>query len=306
MEIVEQISQLTYTQRQVFDVICWFARRMKNVVPSQEYIANKVGIKRETVNRTIALLKKIGLLTTTSRLWRSSVYHVNPLIWVDKIRWKFAKYFPSIGFFSVVTLCINTVLLGTNSRYKYPLEKGGSMATRSKIMDIKNINLTRWGRIKLMAFPDEAIEYVDKALGYTRSIRDPFRWFVGMCIDYCKRESLPIDSDITNMLSAKYGIKEDEGYSAAADPRDWDGLGETEKPFKKQTAAKKPSSSLGHITGATASVQEVTDSVKFRKWTGQYITAGGEWAHSLQHMIMNLETISDARKAPYICNCGIV
>ncbi len=65
MELVEQISQLTYTQREVFDVVCWFARRTNNVMPSQEYIAKKIGIKRETVNRAFAKLKAMGLLTMT-------------------------------------------------------------------------------------------------------------------------------------------------------------------------------------------------------------------------------------------------
>ena len=82
------------------------------------------------------------------------------------------------------------------------------------IRNIKSLKLTKWGQIKLMAFPNKAIEYADDKMKYSNlaSLRDPFRFFTSLCVDYCKREEIEPNWEIVYQLETAYKPPEGAKY----------------------------------------------------------------------------------------------
>lgn len=307
MEFLNLIEQLTNNERLVFDYFCTFARKKKEIYFSQEHIAERIGITRETCNRIIKRLKGLGFLTSTYRLWRTCFYQVSPFIWVDTIRFKLSKYFPSLRFFSVqllkVTLCINTGLLGNKYLLNRPFAKEGGMEHGNPIPPcvraIKNLKLSRWGQIRLSAFPAEALAYVDQALSYSKNVKDPFRWFEAMCNDFCKRENMPIDWDYSNFLSEKYGMKENSPLLLTFDYPVVEKKKYSDQPFNSKPAEVSRDERRSSELRLKLSQTEIADRYKFRKWTKQLETANEAFASALRDMICALETIEESKKAPY-------
>lgn len=69
---------------------------------------------------------------------------------------------------------------------------------RESIRNLTMLNLSKWGQIKLMAYPDQSIQYAYSQLQHANP-RDPFAWFVSLCLKYCKENQLA--PDWTGMLS---------------------------------------------------------------------------------------------------------
>lgn len=69
---------------------------------------------------------------------------------------------------------------------------------RESIRNLTMLNLSKWGQIKLMAYPDQAIAHAYKELQHANP-RDPFKWFVSLCLKYCKENQLA--PDWTGMLT---------------------------------------------------------------------------------------------------------
>ncbi len=76
---------------------------------------------------------------------------------------------------------------------------------KESIRNCSMLNLSKWGQLKLMAFPDEAIEYAYKALN-SANPRDPFKWFVSLCLTYCKQNSIAPDWNIMLNLCREHGM----------------------------------------------------------------------------------------------------
>lgn len=76
---------------------------------------------------------------------------------------------------------------------------------RESIRNCTVLNLSKWGQIKLMAYPDEAIQYAYKAL-QSANPRDPFKWFVSVCLTYCKDNKMAPDWNVMLNLSREHSI----------------------------------------------------------------------------------------------------
>lgn len=78
---------------------------------------------------------------------------------------------------------------------------------RQSIRDIKSLTptacLTKWGQIELMQFPDAAINYALKAIKMATPM-DPFRYFVKVCLIYCKDNGLSASPHLTADLLKRY------------------------------------------------------------------------------------------------------
>jgi hypothetical protein len=53
------------------------------------------------------------------------------------------------------------------------------------IQEITELSLTEWGRIKLSAFPDEAIAHARSVMQFVTRARDPFSFFFKTCLQFC-------------------------------------------------------------------------------------------------------------------------
>lgn len=76
---------------------------------------------------------------------------------------------------------------------------------REAIRNCTMLNLSKWGQLKLMAFPDEAIQYAYKALA-SANPRDPFKWFISLCLTYCKQNSIAPDWNTMLNLCREHGM----------------------------------------------------------------------------------------------------
>ncbi len=77
--------------------------------------------------------------------------------------------------------------------------KDGISPIIKKLKDV--VPFTKWAQIKLSAFPDEAIEYTVNKLKYAKSIREPFNWFIGMCLNYCSDNDIKPDWHRVELLA---------------------------------------------------------------------------------------------------------
>ena len=70
-------------------------------------------------------------------------------------------------------------------------------AAEESAVAIKSLQLTQWGRLKLSAFPIEAIEYADSNFNrnqpYARNnfkASEPFKRFCDLCVEYCNANGI--------------------------------------------------------------------------------------------------------------------
>ena len=88
-----------------------------------------------------------------------------------------------------------------------PLTK--ELKIRPIVLGIKTLKLTQAGMCRLSAFPDEALLYAEKNMGYTTKIRMPFEYFCKLCVAYCKDNRLWIDYEYVNKLLSSMGLNTD-------------------------------------------------------------------------------------------------
>lgn len=74
---------------------------------------------------------------------------------------------------------------------------------RESIRSLKSLNLTKWGQIELMKFPDDAIEHAARSLIMTRP-KEPMLYFLKICHEYCKNNNIRPDYDTMKALLNKY------------------------------------------------------------------------------------------------------
>ena len=72
------------------------------------------------------------------------------------------------------------------------------------IRKLKELNLSKWGQIKLSAFPDEVLKDSYEKLKYHKNIRNKYNWFFKLCLNYCHREGIKPDFNWSNMLAKSY------------------------------------------------------------------------------------------------------
>lgn len=78
----------------------------------------------------------------------------------------------------------------------------------SYLSNIKSLRLTKWGQIKLSVFPEDAISYADSFTDHIKKAREPFKYFVTLCSNYCRDHSLEINYTLFYALQSMYGTKD--------------------------------------------------------------------------------------------------
>ena len=64
-----------------------------------------------------------------------------------------------------------------------------SVFKKSNEYHVKSIKLSKWGILRLTAFPREAIEWADSKIGYSPG-GDQFRKFASLCLQWCNDNSI--------------------------------------------------------------------------------------------------------------------
>ena len=72
------------------------------------------------------------------------------------------------------------------------------------------LSLTKWGQIKLTAYPPSAIEYAMQAFKNSKGKKDnPFTWFASVCHSWCKQKNMHPDWALMNRLSVSNQMPQD-------------------------------------------------------------------------------------------------
>jgi len=77
------------------------------------------------------------------------------------------------------------------------------------IISLKELNLTKWGQIRLSAYPDGALLYAKKNMRFVLAAKDPFSHFVSLCADWCANAGLRPNFSLANELATRYKMPVD-------------------------------------------------------------------------------------------------
>ena len=69
----------------------------------------------------------------------------------------------------------------------------------SYIKELKNLNLTKWGQIRLSVFPEQAIKFANDCLK-TTAVQCKFSFMIKLCMDYCRKNDIRPDWKWQNKL----------------------------------------------------------------------------------------------------------
>lgn len=83
-------------------------------------------------------------------------------------------------------------------------ERKMSFEVPKYINEIKSLDFTDFGKVKLCAFPEEAIRFADKEMQKASFVDKPGNWFIAKCKEYCKAHNFLQDYMTTTKLLARY------------------------------------------------------------------------------------------------------
>ena len=88
-----------------------------------------------------------------------------------------------------------------------------------EILELKELNLTKWGQIRLMLFPAEAITACRSSLKYMQS-KNPFSHFFDLCSDYCKTNDISLNFSTCKELQTTYQMPVDAPMTLKVEAKD--------------------------------------------------------------------------------------
>lgn len=77
------------------------------------------------------------------------------------------------------------------------------------ILSLAELNLTKWGQIKLSAYPQGALLYAKKNMKLALMATNPFAYVLAICSDWCANSGIRPDFEKSNKLACKYGMPQD-------------------------------------------------------------------------------------------------
>lgn len=216
---------ITKTQRVLIEELIRLSYKYKHVYLRQDTLAAMLKISREHCNRLLKWMRQCGLLVSEYRYKLSCHYTLSSFFFNHSMQSRLRHLFRplralSLGllasFSSDVTQRVKKLIKNlinpivqrqtSESSMQFTQTYHGDKPVSEAIRNLKVINLTRAGQIKLSVFPDEAIVDAANAYTYAKNVRDPFNWFYKLCFDYCKRNDIDPDWDFMHQLIEKYKI----------------------------------------------------------------------------------------------------
>jgi hypothetical protein len=216
---------LTKTQHKLLEILLRWSLKYKNVYPRQGTLARMLKISREHCNRLLKWMKDKGLLVSEYRYKLSCHYTLSSFFFSESMRSRLSHIFRPLralslsllfGFSSDVTQDIKKLIKnlinpivqrsGEGSMKQFNQTHHGDKPVSEAIRELKCINLSRAGQIKLSAFPDEAIVDAANAYNYAKNVKEPFNWFYKLCMDYCNRNEITPDWIFMHSLLDSYKV----------------------------------------------------------------------------------------------------
>lgn len=183
-------DKLGNLQKDIWRAAVWWCKRFPCAHPKQARIAEKVGCRREHVNRAFSLFKKLGWLHLTSRGARRTKIIGIPvhLLSMDLIN---RQYFAKIERTSERTHSYSRLPKQTS-------EKTGASSEEISIPDyLQRTKFSLEDKLKLSLIPENfyrnARESIDYQLKRGIKISDPYGYCVGAAIRMAEKSGVFID-----------------------------------------------------------------------------------------------------------------
>lgn len=257
---LQAFPNLTITQVKAFLLIS----NSLNKVLTRERIALTLGVSIGYVDVILRLLKKEGLLSWTRRLDRyndHNHYTITPLgqIWMPYLK---NTYKVRTGIFKRAMLSIALLISPALSEYSLlredyiynpPLKRELQTRVRAKkakmtmpinckVLETAKelLSLSKWGVIRLTAYPTKAIEHTIAAFRVSKSKKDdPFKWFCRVCEEWCMDNNTEPDWDGARLLAKEQSMPKNPEWTVEREPLAIPGTPKKWKPKVTEQIATK-------------------------------------------------------------------
>lgn len=218
-------KNLTNTKRSLIEQFIRLSYKYKHVYLRQDTLGSLLQISREHCNKLIRWMKDCGLLVVEYRHKLSCHYTLSSFFFNASIQSRLKHIFRSLRalslgllttFSSEFTQRVKKLIKNLiNPIVKHPTDESsmqfnqtyhGDKPVSVAIRELKVLNLTRAGQIKLSVFPDEAILEAANAMKYAKNVKEPYNWFYKLCFEYCRRNDIDPDWAFMHQLIEKYKI----------------------------------------------------------------------------------------------------
>jgi len=227
---LKALSQLPESDKKILGLLLSLKKRFKVVAPTQEYIAKKIGYSRQTTNASLGRLHAKKLIYKGYRHMRPCFYNLSPFLLHESTAMKLRSLFSTykrMFIFSLSLLIISSSsiskgftrdkFLRNNKDYYYFKNVGFNQgrvmeSAHTVLLDItKKLRLTKWGQIRLSAFPEQALQHAlddyEFAQKYQKkSIDNVFSWFFKSCLVYCNEHNITPDWVLMKKLETQHGM----------------------------------------------------------------------------------------------------
>jgi len=246
---VEFFSTFSAIELDILNRLIKYQKTCKAVFPSQVSLARDVGCSRAHVNRFIKKLTQWGILYKKQRWNTSCLYMVSSFFDLSESKQKLKKLLPALWALPLVLLASFMPSVTLTNIEILGKEFYRSTALKRKLMDnqaviradierikFKSIELTRMGKVKLMAFTTEVVSAALEKLRNAKDVRNPYQYLYKLCLEQSEIENIDPDFAYVGYLCNYFGL--------AADDPDFTTKGKDENPltgFKHMNAqyAKK-------------------------------------------------------------------
>lgn len=193
----------------LLNFLLYLDQKYKTVCISQCALAAHIEVHRQHVNALLKRFSELGLIEKIYRHRKTSIYKMSSLfkIFSTKIYQTFWSL-RGVAIKALQKLWRQDRTPRLVSLYKYPVDivnlhekEGRPKRKRMEKLEIsetlrevtKTLNLTKWGQIKLICFPDEVLRHgLDNYKKFARNSPKPFEWFFMHCKTHCEGNEIPI------------------------------------------------------------------------------------------------------------------
>jgi DNA-binding Lrp family transcriptional regulator len=238
--LLTYVRSLSKPRIKILNYLISLSLKNRVVFPSQETIAHIAGITRKTCSNLLKELSRDGLIEKKYYHRRSCFYVVHSDFFDYSIRSALSHIFSAFKLLQItLLLSINinskfqseyvTPLYYKDIRYnnyskKVPVENGMDKLVSADnpisiaIRDLNFLHLTKWGQIKLSAFPEDVIyEAKEEYLKYEMpGIRDHFSYFMVSCLKICKEKNITPNWNWSRQLAHYYKMPLNPRYVLSA------------------------------------------------------------------------------------------
>lgn len=237
---LQALSEIKFhSHRKLLNYILYLSQKLPIVCMSEERLGAHISVKRQQAHKILLKFERLGLMKIDRRDFKTSIYKVNKFFkllasQLYHIGWsvkEWAKELWSKVFNKKRTRSIDLYINIPVYNNLHEKERQGCYKNiKRRIMKnleispalqkvTKSLNLSKWGQIKLICFPDEvllkALECYQK---YGTSVKDPFNYMFMYCKEHCSSAGIEIDWQQYYHLKEQYKMPDNPNFIAQIRP----------------------------------------------------------------------------------------